>query len=175
MDISERKRAELQLKQQTVTLQETLQELRYTQAQVVQSEKMSSLGQMVAGVAHEINNPVSFIHTNLPYAEEYVDSLLELLDLYQKHYPEPDGEIQAVIEEIELDFLKDDFAQLLKSMQVGTDRIREIVLSLRNFSRLDEAELKSADLHQGIDNTLMILNNRLKAQPDRPAIEIVRE
>ncbi|MEL7036341.1 MAG: PAS domain S-box protein [Cyanobacteria bacterium J06592_8] len=174
MDISDRKQAELQLQQQATALQETLDELQSTQAKMVQSEKMSSLGQMVAGVAHEINNPVSFIHANLPHASRYVEDLLELIELYQEYYPEPDSEIQEMIAEIELDFLKEDFTKLVQSMKVGTERIREIVLSLRNFSRLDEAELKSANLHQGIDSTLMILSNRLKAQPNRPEIKVIQ-
>ncbi|MDY7024687.1 MAG: PAS domain S-box protein, partial [Cyanobacteriota bacterium] len=174
MDISDRKQAELQLQQQAAALRKALDELQRTQAQMVQSEKMSSLGQMVAGVAHEINNPVSFIHANLPHASKYVKDLLELIELYQEYYPEPDAEIQEMIAEIELDFLKDDFTKLVQSMKVGTERISEIVLSLRNFSRLDEAELKSANLHQGIDSTLMILNNRLKAQPNRPEIKVIQ-
>ncbi len=161
MDITARKQAELQLQLQAETLQKTLKELQRTQAQMIQSEKMSSLGQMVGGVAHEINNPVSFIHGNLTHADDYTQDLFELLDLYQAHYPEPPMEIQELLDEIELEFLKEDFSKLLKSMKIGTERIREIVLSLRNFSRLDEAEFKQADIHDGINSTLMILKNRL--------------
>jgi PAS domain S-box-containing protein len=161
MDITERKQAEIKLQEQAETLQKTLKELQRTQAQMIQSEKMSSLGQMVAGVAHEINNPVSFIHGNITHADDYVQDLFELLDLYQAHYPEPPADIQELLKEVELDFLKEDFSKLLKSMKTGTERIREIVLSLRNFSRLDESEFKQANIHDGINSTLLILKNRL--------------
>ncbi|MGB3536151.1 MAG: PAS domain S-box protein [Microcoleaceae cyanobacterium] len=161
LDITERKTAEIKLQQQTETLQKTLQELRCTQAQMIQSEKMSSLGRMVGGVAHEINNPISFIHGNLTHADNYIQDLFELLNLYKTHYPEPVAEIQEYLEEIDIEFVKEDFSKLLNSMKTGTERIREIVLSLRNFSRLDESEFKLADIHQGINSTLMILQNRL--------------
>mgnify|MGYP001795768607 CR=1 FL=1 len=174
-DISQRQLAEEKIRQQTKTLQLALNKLKSTQAKLVQSEKMSSLGQMVAGVAHEINNPVNFIHGNLEPASEYVNDLLGLLALYQQHYPQPHPEIQAEIEKIELDFLKEDLIKILKSMQEGTNRIREIVLSLRNFSRLDEADFKKVNIHEGIDSTLMILNNRLKAKPGSPENKIIKE
>lgn len=144
------------------------------QAQLMQSEKMSSLGQLVAGVAHEINNPVNFIYGNLVHAKEYTHELLILVDLYQTHYPDPDPEISDQIEDMDLEFLCEDLPKMLDSMKVGSNRIRDIVLSLRNFSRLDEADLKNANLHEGIDNTLMILNNRLKAKADRPAINVIK-
>ncbi|MCX7596719.1 MAG: ATP-binding protein, partial [Fischerella sp.] len=156
-------------------LQQTLQELQNTQARLIQSEKMSSLGQLVAGVAHEINNPVSFIYGNLTYINEYTQNLLRLVQLYQQHYPHPCEEIQKEIEVSELHFLIEDLAKLLISMQVGAERIREIVLSLRNFSRLDEAEFKKVDIHEGIESTLMILQNRLKAVGKRLAIEIIKD
>ncbi len=135
---------------------------------------MSSLGQMVAGVAHEINNPVNFIHGNITPATQYAQDVLGLLELYQQHYPNPPENIQEEIEAVELEFLKEDFIKMLNSMKQGTQRIREIVLSLRNFSRLDEAEFKPVDIHEGIDSTLMILQNRLKAKPNFPEIEIVK-
>ncbi len=156
-------------------LQQTLRELQKTQTQLIQTEKMSSLGQMVAGVAHEINNPVSFIYGNIEPANEYIQNLLHLLDLYQTHYAEPDLEIQELIEEIDLEFIIDDLPKLLASMKIGANRIREIVLSLRNFSRLDEAQMKSVNLHEGIDSTLLILQNRLKAKPGRPEIKVIKE
>ncbi|MGB5899028.1 MAG: PAS domain S-box protein [Geitlerinemataceae cyanobacterium] len=173
-DITDRKAAELQLKQQATELENAFQELKRTQAQMLQSEKMSSLGQMVAGVAHEINNPVNFIHGNLTHAQDYVLDLLNLISLYGEYYPTPVVEIQEKIEEIEIDFIIQDLTKIFQSMRVGTERIRTIVLSLRNFSRLDESEIKAADLHEGIDNTLMILQNRLKAKSDRPAIEVIK-
>ncbi|MBD2048336.1 PAS domain S-box protein [Coleofasciculus sp. FACHB-64] len=156
-------------------LEHALRELKQTQAQLIQSEKMSSLGQLVAGVAHEINNPVNFISGNLSYANAYALDLLRLLQLYQEHYPQPPAAIQAQAEEIDLVFLLEDLPKILSSMKVGADRIREIVLSLRNFSRLDEAEMKTVDIHEGIDSTLLILQNRLKAKPDRSGIQIVKE
>ncbi len=156
-------------------LREALQKLQQTQAQLVQHEKMSSLGQLVAGVAHEINNPVNFISGNITYANDYILSLLELLQLYQQHYPDPVAPIQAKAEEIDLDFMKEDLPKLLASMQIGTERIRQIVLSLRNFSRLDEAEKKPAHIHEGIDSTLLILQNRLKEPGDRPTIQVIKE
>ena len=143
-------------------LETTLTQLQLAQSQLIQSEKMSGLGQMVAGIAHEINNPVSFIYGNLDYAKGYFDDLLGLIELYQAQYPEPTPPLQERIEEIELDFLRHDAGKLLDSMRVGTERIRDIVLSLRNFSRLDESDLKTVDLHDGLESTLVILNHRLK-------------
>ncbi len=166
---------EEKVEERTQELQETLDDLTKTQSQLVQAEKMSSLGQLVAGIAHEINNPVNFIHANLSHVKDYADNLMEMIQLYQKHYPDPEDEIQALGEEIDLEFVQQDLPKILNSMRVGTDRIRQIVLSLRNFSRLDEAEFKDVDIHEGIDSTLMILQHRLKNQPDRPNIEIVKD
>ena len=161
--------------EQAAKLEVTLWELQQAQTQLVQAEKMSSLGQMVAGIAHEINNPVSFIFGNLTYTEEYTGKLIKLLQMYRDEYPEPAPAIQAEIESLELDFVLDDLPKMLSSMQVGATRIRDIVRSLRNFSRLDESDMKNVNLHEGIDSTLMILEHRLKVQPDRPAIQIVKE
>jgi len=151
-----------QLQQATDELTTTLNTLQQTQAQLIQAEKMSSLGQMVAGVAHEINNPVGFIYGNLDHANNYVQDLLGLVHLYQQHYPNPNQAIHNQIAAIELDFLSEDLPKILDAMKIGAERIRAIVLSLRNFSRLDEAEMKPVDIHTGIDSTLLILNSQLK-------------
>ena len=163
------------LKQQKRELSQTLLEVKSLQAQLIQSEKMSSIGQLVAGVAHEINNPINFIHGNLKHLEAYAQDLLSLIALYQRHYPEPVSAIEEALTELELDFLQEDLVKISSSMQVGTDRIRDIVLSLRNFSRMDEADLKSVDIHEGIESTLMILQHRLKENSQTRAVEIVRD
>jgi len=155
--------------------EELAEDLQQTQSQLVQSEKMSSLGQLVAGVAHEINNPVNFIYGNLGYATDYTRDLLELVQLYQKLYPDISQEIEDKIEDIEFDFIQEDLPKILSSMKVGADRIRQLVLSLRNFSRLDESEVKPVDIHEGIDSTLLILQHRLKSKPERPTIEIIKK
>ncbi|MBD2083437.1 ATP-binding protein [Coleofasciculus sp. FACHB-542] len=159
----------------TAELSQTLVDLRRTQAQVIQTEKMSSLGQLVAGVAHEINNPVNFIHGNVTFVDEYAQNLLELVQLYQQEYPLPTPAIEAKIDEMDLEFLNEDMLKLLSSMKLGTERIREIVKSLRTFSRLDEADMKEVDIHEGIESTLLILQHRLKPKPDRPAIAVIRD
>jgi two-component system NtrC family sensor kinase len=147
---------------QAATLKATLEELQTTQMQLLQSEKLSSLGQMVAGVAHEINNAITFIHANLPYAQRYAHALIQAIALYEEGCPELPEAIAHAIAEQELDYVREDFPKLISSMQEGTKRIREIVLTLRNFSRLDEAERKVVDLHEGIDSTLVILQHRMK-------------
>ena len=151
-----------QTQNQIKLLNSTLTELKKTQTHLVQSEKMSSLGQMVAGIAHEINNPVNFIFANLPYTTKYTKDLLALVSLYKKTFPEISPEIEDFATEIELDFIEEDLPQMLNSMKMGTERIRNIVLSLRNFSRLDESDKKQVDIHEGIDNTLLLLSNRIK-------------
>ncbi len=180
-DISDRKAAEqalaeseAQLREQATQLENALHELKRTQFQLVHSEKMSSLGQLVAGIAHEINNPVSFIYGNLDYASHYITDLLHLASMYQQQCP-ASPTIREVQARIDLDFLREDAPKLLSSMKQGAERIRQIVLSLRNFSRHDEAELKSVDIHSGIESTLMILQHRLQPKPGFPAIQVVKE
>ncbi|MCS6812161.1 MAG: GAF domain-containing sensor histidine kinase [Cyanobacteria bacterium] len=160
---------------QAQQLHAALIDLQHAQAQLIQTEKMSSLGQLVAGVAHEINNPVNFIYGNLVHASGYVQDLLELLMRYRKLLDPMPPDLQAFSEAIDLEFLMEDLPQLLTSMQVGADRILEIVKSLRNFSRLDEAEMKAVDIHDGLDSTLMILHNRLKPRGHHPGIEVVKQ
>ncbi len=156
-------------------LEQTFHELQRTQAQLIHSEKMSSIGQMVAGIAHELNNPISFIYGNLRYASDYVRDVLDLLNLYQERYGKTYPPIQAKIKSIDLDFLLNDLPKVLASMQIGAERIRQIVLSLRNFSRSDRLLMEAVDLHEGIESTLLILQNRLKARYNRPEIEIVKK
>ncbi len=158
-----------------IALGQALQELQLTQAKLVQQEKMSSLGQLVAGVAHEINNPVNFIYGNLAHADDYSKDLLKLVDLYRRSYTQPNAAIEDLIEDIDLDFLIVDLPKMLDSMKLGAERIKEIVQSLRIFSRMDEAEMKVVNIHEGIDSTLTILNGRMKPKNSRLGIEIIRE
>ena len=177
-DLSDRKTMEDALckseslsRQRTFQLTQTLTTLKLAQSQLIQSEKMSSLGQLVAGVAHEINNPVNFIHGNVNYVRTYAQDLLQILSLYQKHYPNPNLEIQDTIEAVDLDFLILDLTNVLRSMETGTERIQHIVRSLRIFSRIDEAEMKSVNIHEGLDSALMLLDSRLKSTD--PAIQVL--
>ena len=167
-DISDRKQAETALRESEARernkareLEVALTELRHTQAQLIHTEKMSSLGQLVAGIAHEINNPISFIYGNINYGNQYITDILKLINLYRQHYPTPHAEIESYIEEMELDFVTEDLPKIISSMKMGAERIRSIVLSLRNFARLDESEKKLVNIHDGINSTLLILQNRL--------------
>ncbi|MBE9206465.1 PAS domain-containing protein [Nostoc sp. LEGE 06077] len=173
-EIQQRQRIQGELAQSNEILKHTLLKLQNA-LEAVQTEKMSGLGQLVAGIAHEINNPISFIHGNLSYASEYYDYLLKLIDLYQQEYPHPSRVIQESIAALELDFIKEDIKKLLCSMQMGSRRIAEIVKSLRNFSRLDEATFKLVDIHEGLEATLMILQSRLNPNANHCGIEVIKE
>jgi len=162
-------------RQKAVELEQALRELQITQTMMIQTEKMSSLGQMIAGIAHEINNPVNFIHGNINYARQYTSNLFQLLHLYQQQYPDTPPKILEELDRIDLEFIAEDLPKILNSMQSGTERIRQIVLSLRNFSRLDEAEKKKVDLHEGIESTLLILQNRLTITSKRPEITLIKD
>ena len=159
-------------KQQALKLSQTVAELQKTQTRLIQGEKMASLGQLVAGIAHEINNPVNFIHGNLIHVEQYTQNLLKIVELYQTLYPDSSEVLNAAYEAMDLAFVIEDLPKTIASMQFGTDRIRDIVLSLRNFSRMDESDCKKVNLHQGLDSTLLILAHRLKANGPQRAIVI---
>ena len=181
-DISSRKQAEAErlqaealIRVQKQELEKALMELQTAQVQLVQNEKMASLGQLVAGIAHEVNNPVSFIYSNLSCATQYVEDLVSLIELYQKEYPQPTTKLTETMEDIELDFLVEDLPNILEAMHRGADRIRAIVMSLRNFSRLDEAELKKANIHEGIDSTLVMLQHRLGGEEEDGSIRVIKE
>ncbi|MEA5572555.1 response regulator [Calothrix sp. UHCC 0171] len=165
---------QIRLQEKNFLLQKAFDDLKIAQVQQIQNEKMIALGQLVAGVAHEINNPVSFIYGNLQYANQYVQDLLNLINIYQQEYPEPTPKVQAKIQEIDLNFVVNDLQNLMNAMYRGADRIREIVISLQNFSRFDEAKMKSVNIHQGIDNTLIMLEHRLNSTAHRPAIAVVK-
>ncbi len=169
------KNLENKIQQRTTQLSQALEDLQQSQIKLIQNEKISALGQVAAGVAHEINNPINFIHGNLIHAQKYMEDLLKLLHLYEKHIPYPILEVQVFAKLIDLKFIKEDYSKLLLSMVMGTTRIRDIVQSLCIFSRLEEAEIKKVDLHSSIDSTLMILNSRLLATHEHRGIQVVRD
>ncbi|WP_431656423.1 sensor histidine kinase [Pantanalinema rosaneae] len=167
---------ETKVAERTAELSDALESLQQAQLHLVQSEKMSSLGQLVAGVAHEINNPINFIYGNLSPAEAYTQDLLSLIQCYQAYVPDPPVPVQERMQDIDLEFLQQDMPRLMHSMKLGADRIRQIVLSLRNFSRIDESEVKAVDLHEGLESTLLILQHRLKShEAGVPEIQIIKD
>lgn len=162
------------IEEQSLKLTQALESLQKAQLQLVQSEKMSALGNLVAGIAHEINNPIGFVMGNLKMARQYVGDLLELIELYQKYYPNPEPEIEEEIEEIDLEYVREDLPKLFNSLKVGSERIRNISTSLRTFSRADTENQIPFNIHEGIDSTLLILKHRLKADEYRPEITIIK-
>ncbi|MEG4231336.1 ATP-binding protein [Microcoleus sp. Pol11C3] len=162
------------LKARMSTLEKALENQQTMQLKLIEAEKMSALGILVAGIAHEINNPVNFIYGNITYVNDYAGDILKLLAMYQDRYPETDAEIEAFIDKIDLNFLREDLLKTLSSMKVGSERIREIVLTLRNFARVDEAEKKPVNIHEGIDSTLLILQSLTKEKPGHPALKIIK-
>ncbi len=164
-----------QTQQQTQQLTQTIAELQQTQTQLIQGEKMASLGQLVAGIAHEINNPVNFIYGNLTHVEQYAQDLMKTIEVYQIQHPETTAIMAAAQEEMDIDFIMSDLPKTINSMKIGADRIREIVLSLRNFSRSDEADFKAVDLHEGLESTLLILGHRFKAEGSKKTIQLVKQ
>ncbi|MEH1947106.1 MAG: response regulator [Nostoc sp.] len=166
---------QVKLEEKNFLLQQALDNLKASQVQQIQNEKMVALGQLVAGLAHEINNPISFIYGNLQYAGQYVEDLVNIIEVYQQEYPKPTPKIQQIAKDLDLNFIIKDLQNLIGAMYRGSDRIREIVLALQHFSRHDEAEMKRVNIHEDIENTLVMLQHRLREAADRPAIVVVKD
>jgi signal transduction histidine kinase len=166
---------QVKLQEKNFLLQEALDNLKASQVQQIQNEKMVALGQLVAGLAHEINNPISFIYGNLQYASQYVEDLVKMIEVYQQEYPKPTPKVQQISKDVDLNFIIKDLQNLIGAMYRGSDRIREIVLALQHFSRHDEAEMKRVNIHEDIENTLVMLQHRLREAGDRPAIVVVKD
>ncbi|MBD2560818.1 MULTISPECIES: sensor histidine kinase [Nostoc] len=177
-EVIARVRVHLQLKQLTESLEQQVSDrtkaLQQAQVKLVQQEKLSTLGELIAGIGHEINNPINFISSNIPPLEEYIAGVSKLLLLYKQEYPNPTAKITAAIDKLDLNFVLEDMGKILNSLQLGSERIQDLSNSLRNFSRSDSDTKIPADLHQGLDSTLMILQHRLKANGDRPGIEVIK-
>ncbi|MCC5630293.1 response regulator [Nostoc sphaeroides] len=166
---------QVQLQEKNFLLQQAIDDLKASQVQQIQNEKMVALGQLVAGLAHEINNPISFIYGNLQYAGQYVKDLVKLIEAYQQEYPKPTPKIQQIAKDIDLNFMIKDLQNLIGAMYRGSNRIQEIVLALQHFSRHDEAEMKRVNIHEDMENTLVMLQHRLRETADRPAIVVVKD
>ncbi|MFW9258650.1 hybrid sensor histidine kinase/response regulator [Nostoc sp. CALU 546] len=166
---------QVKLQEKNFLLQQALDDLKASQVQQIQNEKMVALGQLVSGLAHEINNPISFIYGNLQYAGQYVQDLVNIIEVYQQEYPKPTPKIQQIAKDVDLNFMIKDLQSLIGAMYRGSDRIREIVLALQHFSRHDEAEMKRVNIHEDIENTLVMLQHRLREAADRPAILVVKD
>ncbi len=164
-----------ELQAQNTQLQQALNELKKAQAQLVQKEKMLGLGQLAAGMAHEINNSIGFVSSNLEPASKYIQDLLNLIKLYQQEYPNPSIPIQETIQEIDLDFLSLDIKKIMGSMQTGAERISTMILALRIFSRLNESDIKAVDIHEGLDSTLLLLQHRLRKERKFPEIKVIKQ
>ncbi|MBN3959324.1 response regulator [Nostoc sp. NMS8] len=177
-EVIARVRVHLQLKQFNESLEQQVSDrtraLQQAQVQLVQQEKLSTLGELIAGIGHEINNPVNFISSNIPPLQEYIAGVTKLLLLYEQEYPNPTAKIATAIEDLDLNFVLEDMVKILNSLKLGSERIQNLSNSLRNFCRSDSDKKISADLHQGLDSTLMILQHRLKANGDRPQIEVIK-
>ncbi|MBE8966988.1 PAS domain-containing sensor histidine kinase [Nostocales cyanobacterium LEGE 12452] len=173
-EIAQRQFTEDQVKEKSQQLETTLEELKYTQKQLLQNQKMANLGQLVADMANEINNPVSFIYGNLHPASKYAEDLIRIIELYQYYYPTPTPVIALHLQHLDLGFVKTDFLKLLWSMRAGSERVKDIVFALRNFSTSDEGQMKKVDLHEGFDSVLRILQHRLKEKPDRAEIKVIK-
>ncbi|MEH2236094.1 PAS domain-containing sensor histidine kinase [Nostoc sp.] len=174
-EIAQRQFTEDQVREKSQQLEITFDELKHTQKQLLQNQKMANLGQLVADMANEINNPVSFIYGNLHPASQYAEDLIRVIELYQHYYPTPTPVIALHLQRLDLGFVKTDFLKLLWSMRAGSERVKEIVFALRNFSSSDEGQMKKVDLHEGLDSVLRILQHRLKEQPDRAGIEVIKD
>lgn len=165
---------QIQLEQQNLVLKDTIERLKHTQTQLVQKEKMAGVGQLAAGICHEINNPITFIYNNLSPARNYINELIELLNLYQQECVQPSTALQAKVQDIDLDFISSDLFKILDSFEYGTSRIRSVTLALRIFTRLGESDIKAVDIHEGLDSTLLLLQHRLQGSENTPAIQVHR-
>ncbi|MEH1941535.1 MAG: response regulator [Nostoc sp.] len=166
---------QVKLQEKNFLLQQALDNLQASQVKQIQNEKMVALGQLVAGLAHEINNPISFIYGNLQYTGQYVQDLVNMIEVYQQEYPKPTPKIQQIAKNLDLNFMIKDLQNLIGAMYRGSDRIREIVRALQHFSRHDEAEMKRINIHEGIENTLVMLQHRLREAADCPTIVVVKD